>query len=311
MVLLTRRVLLSLGVGIIASAFFVAQFNVIQSFERMFEAIKAVFIEDGGINTWNVYIIFFILLLGIITNFVGLMGGTRAFGDWMVQRVKTRVGAQIMTMLLGIALFIDDYFNSLTVGQVARPITDKHRISRAKLAYIVDSTAAPVCVIAPVSSGGAYILGLIGMVFTTHQIVDYSALGAFMMMIPMNFYVWSALGVVLVVAISQADFGPMKKHELHAIETGEVSLTHRKDSIQKENTISNLGKISDLIVPIVILIIATVAFIYWTGFQALDYENYSLIAIFGEADVSKSLLFGVIIAVFVSFFFFVLHVIIY
>ena len=140
---------------------------------------------------------FIFFLLGMITSLVGMMGGTKAFGDWMIQRVKTRAGAQIMTILLGIALFIDDYFNSLTVGQVARPITDKHRISRAKLAYIVDSDYRAEPAIAPkVSSWGAYILGLIGMVLTTHHVEAYSELGAFIAMIPMNFYVWATLGVV-------------------------------------------------------------------------------------------------------------------
>ena len=309
MVLLTRRVLISLGVGIIASALFIAHFHVVDSLGLMFGALKGVFIEGGGLNTWNVYIILFILLLGIITNFVGMMGGTRAFGDWMVRRVKTRVGAQIMTMLLGIALFIDDYFNSLTVGQVARPITDKHRISRAKLAYIVDSTAAPVCVIAPVSSWGAYIIGLIGMVLTTHNIVDYSALNAFLVMIPMNFYVWAALGVVLVIAIRQADFGAMKKHEVHAMETGEVSFSDARASVDAGGeATSSLGKIADLIVPIIVLFIATIGFIFWTGIQALDGGERSLITIFGEADVSKSLFYGGIIAVVTTFLFFIRHV---
>src|SRR5699024_9035538 len=152
----------------------------------IYEALKAVLVENGTLNTWNMYIIFFILLLGMMTTFITVMGGTRAFGDKMITRVKTRVGAQIMTFLIGIALFIDDYFNSLTVGQIARPITDKHRVSRAKLAYIVDSTSAPICVIAPISSWGAYILGLIGTVFMTHNIVEYSELTAFITMIPMN-----------------------------------------------------------------------------------------------------------------------------
>ncbi len=309
MVLLTRRVLISLGVGIIASALFVSNFHITTSFELVFDAVKGVFIEEASLNTWNVYIIFFILLLGIITNFVGMMGGTRAFGDWMIRRVKTRVGAQIMTFILGIALFIDDYFNSLTVGQVARPITDKHRISRAKLAYIVDSTAAPVCVIAPVSSWGAYILGLIGMVLTTHNIVDYSELSAFLYMIPMNFYVWSALGVVLVIAIKQADFGPMKKHELHAMKTGEVSLSDTNNTTDPDaGRTSNLGRIGDLIVPIIVLFLATILFIFWTGLKALGDGEKSLILIFGEADVSASLFYGGVIALLTTMLFFIRHV---
>lgn len=307
MVLLTKRVLLSLGVGIIFSALFVANFHISETITLIFHAFKNVFWEGGTINTWNVYIILFILLLGIITSFVSMMGGTRAFGDVMIRRVKTRVGAQLMTMVLGIALFIDDYFNSLTVGQVARPITDKHKISRAKLAYIVDSTAAPICVIAPLSSWGAYILGLIGTVFITHNIVDYSALGAFITMIPMNFYVWTALGVVFVTIIRQADFGPMKKHELHALQTGEVAYTKTSENIENTN-VSNKGIISDLLTPIIVLFIATIGFIFGTGYLALDASERSLINILGEADVSLSLFVGGLIAVLLTFLLFIKHI---
>ena len=309
MVLLTRRVLLSLGVGIIASAFFIANFQIVDSLSLVYHAFKNVFIKDGGLNTWNIYIILFILILGVITTFVGMMGGTRAFGDFMIRRVKTRKGAQLMTMVLGIALFIDDYFNSLTVGQVARPITDKHKISRAKLAYIVDSTAAPVCVVAPISSWGAYIIGLIGFVFSTHHITSYTELGAFLQMIPMNFYVWAALGVVLVIAIRQADFGPMKNHEEHAMKTGEVtSPNSAKRAETDQHSSSKLGQVMDLILPIFILFIATIGFIYWTGLQALEGQEKDLITIFGEADVAKALLYGGISAIIVSFLFFFKHV---
>lgn len=308
MVLLTRKVLLSLGIGIITSALFIQNFNIKDSFLSVWNAFKSVFIEDGGLNTWNIYIIIFILFLGIITRFVAMMGGTQAFGDWMITRVKTRFGAQLMTFVLGIALFIDDYFNSLTVGQIARPITDKHKISRAKLAYIVDSTAAPVCVIAPVSSWGAYIIGLIASVFATHQIIDYTALSAFLYMIPMNFYVWSALGVVLVIAWKQSDFGLMKKHEEYAIETNNVVYSQKKGSNdEREEKISSLGKISDLLVPIIILFIATIGFIYWSGLKNTESDS-SLIEVFGEADVSLALLLGGLTALIITFIFFIRHI---
>lgn len=308
MVLLTRRVLLSLGVGIIASALFTANFNLVESLSLMLGAFKDVFIEDGGINTWNIYILLFILMLGIITAFVSMMGGTKAFGDWMINRVKTRTGAQIMTFLLGIALFIDDYFNSLTVGQIARPVTDKHRISRAKLAYIVDSTAAPVCVVAPISSWGAYIIGLIGSVFTVHHLSDLSELTAFLQMIPMNFYVWSALGVVLIIAIRQTDFGPMKKHEQHAIKTGELQNPKAIDLVDAETGLptSSRGKLIDLILPIITLFIVTIMYMYWNGLQNLEGKK-NLINIFGSADVSEALLIGGAIAIIVAFLLFLRH----
>lgn len=308
MVLLTRRVLLSLGVGIVTSALFINHFKIGSTLQSVWEAFKAVFIEESSLNTWNVYIIIFILLLGMITKFVAMMGGTQSFGDWMIKRVKTRFGAQLMTFVLGIALFIDDYFNSLTVGQIARPVTDKHRISRAKLAYIVDSTAAPVCVIAPVSSWGAYIIGLIATVFATHNFVDYTALSAFIYMIPMNFYVWATLGVVIVLAWKQSDFGLMRKHEEHAIETGQVVYTQVKNATsERKDKISQNGKITDLLVPIIVLFIATIAFIYWSGKQNTE-AGSSLIDIFGEADVSLALLLGGAVSILITFIFFIRHV---
>lgn len=308
MVLITRRVLLSLGIGIIASALFITSFQVSEAGMYVFDAFKGVFIEEGGLNTWNVYIIIFLLLLGVLTRFVSMMGGTQAFGDWMIQRVRTRTGAQLMTFTLGIILFIDDYFNSLTVGQIARPVTDKHRISRSKLAYIVDSTAAPVCVIAPVSSWGAYIIGLIGTVFATHNIVDYSAFTAFIYMIPMNFYVWSALGVVLIIAWKQKDFGLMKKHEAQAIETGNVHVTEMKEPVKDEtDKVSPIGRVKDLLLPILVLFIGTIIFIYWSGKQAVGSESASIIDIFGEADVSLALLLGGAVAVITAFILFAKH----
>lgn len=308
MVLLTKRVILSLGVGIIAAAFFTANFHLGESLLLVWEAFKGVFVEDGAVNTWNVYILLFVLMLGILTAFVSMMGGTKAFGDWMIQRVKTRAGAQIMTMILGIIVFVDDYFNSLTVGQVAKPVTDKHRVSRAKLAYIVDSTSAPICVIAPVSSWGAYIIGILGTVLAAQSVTAYTAFGAFIEMIPMNYYVWAALGMVLVIAIKQADFGPMKVHEDRAIQTGEVLDPENKEKVDAESNlpVSEKGKVTDLIVPIAVLFIATLGFIYWTGLAAVEGEQ-SLITIFGEADVSKSLLYGGIIGLLVTFILFLRH----
>src|SRR5699024_1134448 len=294
MVLLTKRVILSLGVGIVAAAFFIVNFHFMEALTLVWEAFKGVFVEDGGVNTWNVYILLFVLLLGILTSFVSMMGGTLAFGEWMIRRVKTRAGAQIMTMILGIIIFIDDYFNSLTVGPISRQLTDKHRVSRAKLAYVVDSTAAPVSVIAPISSWGAYIIGLIGAVLVSQNVTDYSSFGAFMVMIPMNFYVWAALGMVFVIAIRQSDFGPMKKHELRAIKTGQVKSDDEERSEEKENELptSSIGKSSDLFIPIILLFIATIGMIYWDGLQAVKADpdlSTSLIDIFGEADVSLAL----------------------
>lgn len=308
MVLLTKRVLVSLGVGIIAAALFIAEFQLKESLLLVWTAFKGVFVEDGVLNTWNVYILLFVLMLGILTAFVSMMGGTKAFGDWMIRRVKTRAGAQIMTMLLGVIVFVDDYFNSLTVGQIAKPITDKHRISRAKLAYIVDSTSAPICVIAPVSSWGAYIIGIVGSVLAAQSVTAYTAFDAFIKLIPMNYYVWAALGVVLVIALRQSDFGPMKTHEDRALQTGEVLNPENAEKIDVNSNLitSNAGKLTDLIIPIAVLFFATFGFIYWTGLNAAE-GHQSFINIFGEADVAKSLLYGGIVGLAVTFILFIRH----
>lgn len=307
MVLVTRRVLLSLGVGIVAAALFIASFNIQESLILLWESFKQVFVDEGALNTDKVYLLIFILLLGILTAFVSMMGGTKAFGDWMIKHVKTRPGAKLMTMILGVIIFIDDYFNSLTVGQVSKPVTDKHRISRAKLAYIVDSTSAPVSVAVPISSWGAYIIGILGSIMATHSITDYSAFTAFMKIIPMNYYVWAALGVILVLIFRQTDFGPMKVHEERAKKTGEVFNPETKEQVDESTKLpmSNAGKVRDLTIPILTFFVATVVFVVWTGYNAADEKT--IMGIFDVAEMELSLLYGGIIGIIVSFILFYRH----
>src|SRR5699024_4517603 len=311
MVLMTRRVLFSLGVGIAASALFIANFNLGETIYLIWEGVKGVFVDEGALNSGNIFILIFILILGVLTSLINIMGGTRAFGDFMIKRVQTRVGAQIMTMIFVIIIFIDDYFNSLTVGQVAMPITDKHKISRAKLSYIVDSTSAPVSVIAPISSWGAYIIGILGTVLATHNITEYNGFSAFIEIIPMNFYVWAALGVILVIALCKTDFGPMKKHEERAQKTGKVLMEDNsvEDEAEKNLPVSKAGTLIDLILPIAVLLVATIAVIFWTGINALEGEDKALMDIFGEADVNYSLLVGGAISLIVVFLMFIKHII--
>ncbi|KNE19095.1 Na+/H+ antiporter NhaC family protein [Virgibacillus pantothenticus] len=293
MVLLTKRVLLSLGVGILAAALFLGKFQVGDSLKLVWEAFKGVFVVDGALDTWNVFILLFVLMLGMLTALVTMMGGTRSFAEWMIRRVKTRTGAQLMTVLFGVIIFVDDYFNSLTVGQIAKPVTDKQRISRAKLAYLVDSTSAPVSVVAPVSSWGAYIIGIIGTVLATHQVTEYGAFQAFLQMIPMNYYVWAALGVVVVIAIKQIDFGPMKVHEQRALETGEVLNPAQKETIDVASKlpVSEVSKRRDLLLPMITLFIATIIAIFVDGLRKVEGEK-TWINILGSADVSLALFVG-------------------
>jgi tetracycline resistance efflux pump len=301
MVILTRRVLLSLGVGIIASALLITDFSITGTFSKVWEAVKGIFVADGALNTWNVYIILFLLVLGVITAFVNISGGSRAFGEWAMKRVKTRKGAQLLAAVLGIIIFIDDYFNALAVGQVSRPITDRHKISRAKLAYIIDSTSAPVCVVSPVSSWGAYIIGIIGSILATHSITEYTAFSAFIQMIPMNLYVWAALLLVLVVAYRGFDFGKMKEHEDRAITTGNL-YDPDKDipgELKNDLPVSSKGTVGDLAWPIIALVVGTVGMMLWTGYKAVG--SFDILPVFENTDVTKSLLYGSLFALVIAF----------
>lgn len=291
MVLITRRVLLSLGAGILLGAFLIHSFAPAKSVATLWDSFQVTF-WDGGLNTYNVFILLFLFLLGIITAFISLTGGSRAFAEWAVNRIKTRRGAKLLTAFLGVIIFIDDYFNALAVGQIARPITDHHRISRAKLAYFIDSTSAPVCVVSPVSSWGAYLIGLIGTILASQTVITYSPLSAFVMMAPMNFYVIATLAMVFFVAITDFDLFEMKKHEHRAIQTGEVYDSNKDipGQLKEDFPVHSHGKVSDLVLPILTLVVATIGAMVWTGYQNSGLMD--IFAIFENTDVPKSLVIG-------------------
>lgn len=305
LVLLTRKVLLSLGVGIIIGALFIHQFHILDSVREIWNVFYSIFISDGSLNTGNLLLLGFLLLLGIMTAFLQASGGSEAFGEWMIRRIKTRKGAQGMTALLGLIIFIDDYFNSLAVGQIARPMTDKHRISRAKLAYFIDSTSAPVTVISPISSWGAYIIGILGSLFAAHQITDLKPLEAFIRMIPYNFYAVSALLLVFIVIYFKLDIGPMRNHEKRAIETGELLNPNRKNvagDLTATFQAHNGGKVYHLFVPIIVLFIGTISMMLVTGAWESS-GTVTILSIFANMNVNLSLFVGGLSAVGVSFIF--------
>ena len=301
MVVITRKVLFSLGVGIIASALMLADFKLGETCILIWDAVKGIFISDESLNVSNIYIILFLLILGIITAFISISGGSRAFGEWAMKHVKTRVGAQLVAALLGILIFIDDYFNALAVGQVSRPITDRHQIPRAKLAYLIDSTSAPVCVIMPVSSWGAYIIALIGGIFVTHQVTEYSAISAFIQMIPMNFYAIAALFMVFIVIYRNWNIGSMKLHEKRAEAEGILYDPSKSvpGELKEDLPKSTTGRVGDLVIPIVALIVGTVAAMLWTGYQAVA-GDATILTIFENTDVTKSLVLGGTIGIIVT-----------
>ncbi|MCJ8009437.1 Na+/H+ antiporter NhaC family protein [Lederbergia wuyishanensis] len=301
MVIITKRVLLSLGTGIIVSAFLLSKGNISEGVTILWEAVKGIFIDEGAMNTWNIYILLFLFLLGIITALINICGGSRAFGEWAMTKVKNRAGAQILAAVFGIIIFIDDYFNALAVGQVARPITDRHRVSRAKLAYIIDSTSAPVCVVSPISSWGAFIIGIIGTVLVSHQVTNISAFTAFIKMIPMNLYVWTTLAMVFIIAWKNVDFGSMKKHEERAISTGMPYDPNKtiQGEVKDELPISDKGKVGDLLWPIIALFVGTLGAIFWSGIGATE-GKITIMEIFGNADVSEALVIGGLVGLVVT-----------
>ncbi|MFC5629297.1 Na+/H+ antiporter NhaC family protein [Aliibacillus thermotolerans] len=288
MIIVTRKVLLSLGVGIVIGALILNDWSFPEAIFLIWEVFAAIFIVDGALNDWELFIILFLFLLGMMAALISFSGGSRAFGEWALKRVKTRVGAQLTTLLFGILVFIDDYFNSLIVGQVSSPVTDRHYISREKLAYIVDSSAAPICVIAPLSSWGAYIITIIADILGTHGIQEVSGLQAFVMMIPMNFYAVTALLFLFLIIIWKIEIGPMKTFEEAALQ-GKGILTE-KNTPGENFEMETKGKVSHLIVPILTLVISTVFFMVYTGAQNAD--NITLLSVFAETDVARSLLYG-------------------
>ncbi|MCL9774368.1 Na+/H+ antiporter NhaC family protein [Vibrio methylphosphonaticus] len=299
--IITRRVLLSLGVGIVLGAFLLNDYSVANAAGYVFDTVSGVIIEDGGLNLWNMSIVGFLLLLGMMTALLTLSGGTKAFAEWAQSRVKSKRGSKLLAACLGVFIFVDDYFNSLAVGAISRPVTDRFYVSRAKLAYILDSTAAPMCVLMPASSWGAYIMTIVSGILISHGITEYSAIGAYVRLIPMNFYAVFALLMVFAVAWFQLDVGPMRKHEMRAKQG--IGFDHDKENDAKEAhelneeldiKESDFGSVSDLVLPIVVLIFAMVGAMLFTGSQALAADGlaFNVLGAFENTDVGMSLIYG-------------------
>lgn len=297
--ILTRKVLVSLGVGVLLGAVLLTDFSAGATVGYLSTTVSSLFIDDGAINSWNMSIVAFLLLLGMMTALLTLSGGTRAFAEWAQTRVKSKRGAKLLAAFLGVFIFVDDYFNSLAVGSIARPVTDRFYVSRAKLAYILDSTAAPMCVLMPASSWGAYIITLIGGILASHGVTEYSALSAFVQLAPMNFYAVFALAMVFVVAWFQIDVGPMKKHEIQAsqgrgFDEGDDDSRAKDLNDELEIDESSNGRVADLVLPIIALIFATFFFMIFTGYQVLTEDGiaFNILGAFENTDVGLSLCYG-------------------
>ncbi len=283
--ILTRRVLLSLSAGILVGALMLSGGNILNALQYTFTSVFSLVYSDGSLNSDYTNIIIFLLLLGILTSLLTISGSNQAFVVWAQKHIKQKRGAKLLTVFLGVLIFIDDYFNSLAVGAIARPVTDKYKISRAKLAYLLDSTAAPMCVIMPISSWGAYIITLVGGLLATHAITEYSPIGAFIAMIGMNFYAIFALVLVFIVAIFSFDIGPMAHFERNA---------EKANAIEDDSSNGKQGRVRDLLFPIFALIISTVGMMIYTGAQSLaaDQLPFTILGAFENTTVGTSLVVG-------------------
>lgn len=282
--LITKEVYSSLFLGIVVGGLFYSDFQ--------FEGTITHIFQDGIVSvlsdSYNVGILIFLVILGAIVCLMNRAGGSAAFGKWASERIKTRRGAQLTTILLGVLIFIDDYFNCLTVGSVMRPVTDKHKISRAKLAYLIDATAAPVCIIAPVSSWAAAVTGFVE---------GADGLALFISAIPYNFYALLTIVMMLTIAILDIDFGPMKQHEDNACK-GDLFTTPDRPYGDGSGSLSiGNGGVIDLLIPIFSLIVCCVIGMIYTGgfFSGTDF-----VTAFSNSDASVGLALGSAFALFIT-----------
>ena len=277
--LFTKEVYTSLLAGILAGALLYSNGNLETMINTMF------FHEEGGMvyklaNAWNVGIIVFLVMLGILVSLLNKAGGSAAFGKWASKRIKTRIGAQISVMILGVMIFVDDYFNCLTVGSVMRPVTDRHKVSRAKLSYIIDATAAPVCIIAPISSWAAAV---------TSSDSGINGFAVFIQTIPYNLYAILTLVMLVAITLLRVDFGPMKRHEMNAIAGDLFTTPGRPYEGNEEEIIKENSHVLDLILPVAVLIASCIiSMIYTGGF----FEGTSFVDAFAGSDASVGLVLG-------------------
>ena len=283
--LITKETFSSLFIGILAGALFYANFNPIGTWDNVTNGfISAV------ADPWNSGIFIFLILLGVMVALINSSGGAAAFGRWATANIKTRVGALMATFVLGVLIFVDDYFNCLTVGSVMKPITDKHKVSRAKLSYLIDATAAPICMIAPVSSWAAAVSSV-----AAKSGGEYSGIELFIRAIPYNFY--SLLTIIFVIAITilGLDYGPMKMRELAAIANGNLGPMGSPEDKGEEKT--KKGIVLDLLFPIIVLIVFCIlGMIYVGGF----FDSFDIIGAFSATDASVGLPWGALIALIIT-----------
>ena len=296
--LITKEVYSSLFVGIVVGALFYANFNPELALTTMLTG------ENGLVgklsDSWNVGILVFLVILGIMVALMNKAGGSAAFGRWAKEHIKTRVGAQLATVVLGALIFIDDYFNCLTVGSVMRPVTDAHKVSRAKLAYLIDATAAPICIIAPISSWAAAVSS------SVPEGSDINGFTMFLQTIPYNFYALLTITMMLTLTFMKFEYGPMATHEKNALENGDLFTTAGRPYGDGEDaaTANPKGKVIDLVLPVALLVLfCIIGLIYTGGF----FSGVPFITAFADCDASAGLVYGSVVALIVMFFYYMIR----
>ena len=295
--LISKEVYSSLFLGCLVGALLLADFD---PWETVVNLVGAG--DNGGvgmINSIDVSIIIFLVILGIMVDLMNKAGGSAAFGRWATKAVKSRCGAQLLSMLLGVLIFIDDYFNCLTVGAVMRPVTESHNISRAKLAYIIDATAAPVCMLAPVSSWAAAVASYVPEGFPGSRI------SMFLSQIPWNYYCILTLIMIIIISVFNIDYGPMLTHEYNAQVKGDLFTTEHRPFAGADDYEEGAkhSSVADLLVPVIVLIALCVVGLIWTGgMWDAESDNYhNFIMSFSDASAGPGLCLGSIVSLVFTF----------
>jgi tetracycline resistance efflux pump len=297
----TRRILLSLGIGIVLGALMYTQWDILASLSLILEVAGGLIIAEGAIAE-EMYILVFVVLLGVLTSFIYISGGLLAFSEWAITKVRTRFQAQLVPYILGLTISFDDAFSCLVGGNVSRTITDKYRISRAKLSYIVDSTAAPDIILMPISGWAAFIAATMTGILNENGVTEYTGYEAFISSIPTNYYAITAILFVFAVAYFGLNFGPMRKHEERAMEEGVlVDTSHGTvpGEADQDLPMQEDGKVRDLVLPVVTLIGVTVFGALWIGISNTD-GAITPMQILANTDVIISLFYGGLIACLLS-----------
>jgi tetracycline resistance efflux pump len=305
---LSRRIIISLFFGILSGAFIAAEYNLVAAGKKtalvIWDKIELANLQslEAFNNSWNLFILLFCILLGTLIGMFYRTGGASAYGRWALNRIKSRRGASLATMFLGWIIFFDDYFNCLTVGAVMRPVTDQFKISRAKLAYLIDSTTAPICILAPVSTWVVEVINQLRIAGVKEPFE------LFMKAIIFNTYSWLAIFLVFLVSISRRDFGPMKSIELRALIDGELGAIEMDPDDPKYSVFrhddSKIAYMRDLAIPLIIFIMLCIGFMFYTGNATIFGGKNSLLIALQKMHLAKSLFWGGLLGVILALFYY-------